>query len=147
MCIRDRPYGALALFAAPALCLIPVKLLALYLFATGHAAYGVGLIILAKVAGTAVVARIYLLVRPQLMQIGWFRRAHDRLMPWKDRMFADIRASGAWRTGRIVRVEVRRALNRAWIALAPQRRRMMELSAPLRTRLQAFIDDLHRALG
>jgi hypothetical protein len=115
------PYGALALFAAPAVCLIPVKLFAVYLFATGHPAVGVGLIVLAKLAGTAVVARIYMLTQPQLMRIGWFKTAHDSFMPWKDRMYAEIRASAAWRQGRIVRVEVKRALNRAWIGLKPQR--------------------------
>ena len=38
------PYGALALFAAPALSLLPLKLFALYLFTTGHAALGVALL-------------------------------------------------------------------------------------------------------
>jgi len=141
------PYGALALFAAPAVCLIPVKLMALYLFATGHPASGVGLIIAAKIAGTAVVARIFMLVKPQLMEIGWFQRAHDRLIPWKERMFADIRASGVWRTGRIVRVEVKRSLNRSWISLLPQRRQAAAIFASARAEVARFIADLHRSLS
>ncbi len=115
------PYGALAMFAAPAICLFPLKLLALYLFATGHPVIGVGLIGAAKVAGTAVVAHIFVLTQPQLMQIGWFKAAYERFMPWKERMFAEIRASAVWRNGRYVRVEVKRWVNRTWISLKPQR--------------------------
>ena len=115
------PYGALAIFAVPAICLIPIKLFAVYLFASGHPIAGVLLIIGAKLVGTAVVARVYILTQPQLMQISWFKNFHDRFMAWKDRMYAGIRASDAWRQGRIVRVEVKRAVNRTWIALRPQR--------------------------
>ena len=140
------PYGALALFAAPAICLIPLKLAALYLFATGHRAAGIGLIIGAKIIGTAVVARIYLLVRPQLMQIGWFRSAHDRFMPWKEKMFAEIRESSAWRTGRIVRVEVKRGWNRTWIGLRPRRERAIAAIGAIRDEVVSFVDDLKRAL-
>jgi hypothetical protein len=97
------PYGALAAFIGPSLVLFPLKLLALYLIATGHAIMAGLLFISAKVVGTAVLARLYMLTSPKLMQIGWFARAHDRLMPWKDALFAKIRASWAWRYGRIVK--------------------------------------------
>ena len=141
------PYGALAMFVVPAVCLIPVKLFAVYLFATGHAAIGVGLIILAKVIGTAVVARIYMLTQPQLMEIGWFKSAHDKFMPWKDRMYAEIRSSQAWRTGRIVRVEIKRQTNRTWIGLKPQREwaanQFASLRAGLRNWLANLAKDLH----
>ena len=140
------PYGALALFAAPAVCLIPLKLAALYLFATGHRTLGIGLIIFAKIAGTAVVARLYLLVRPQLMQIGWFKSAHDQFVPWKEQKFVEIRASGAWRTGRIVRVEAKRGLNRVWIGLKPQRQRVAAALAGVRDEILSFFDDLRRGL-
>lgn len=115
------PYAALAMFAAPAVCLFPLKLLALYLFATGHAVLGVGLIAAAKIVGTAIVAHIFMLTQPQLMQIGWFKAAYDRFMPWKERMLAEIRASAVWRNGRFARVEIKRWVNRTWIALKPQR--------------------------
>ena len=97
------PYGALAAFLGPSLVLFPLKLLALYLIATGHALMAALLFIGAKLVGTAVLARLYMLTAPKLMQIGWFARAHDRLIPWKDALFAKIRASWAWRYGRIVK--------------------------------------------
>jgi hypothetical protein len=133
------PYGALALFAAPAVCLIPVKLFAVYLFASGHPVLGVSLLILAKVVGTAIVARIYILTQPKLMTIGWFKLAHDRFMPWKDRMFAEIRASAAWRTGRIIRVEVKRTVNRTWIALKPQRMWIAQTASVIRSQLATLV--------
>ena len=133
------PYGALALFAAPAVSLIPVKLFAVYLFASGHAVAGVSLIVLAKVIGTAIVARIYILTQPQLMSISWFKSAHDRFMPWKERMFAEIRASAAWRTGRIVRVEIKRAVNRTWIAFKPQRIWLVRQATVISTQIAAFV--------
>ena len=141
------PYGALALFAAPALCLLPIKLLALYLLATGHPAFAVGLIIAAKVIGTAVVARIYMLVKLQLMEIGWFRQAHDTLIPWQERMFAEIRSSAAWRAGRIARVEVKRGANRVWIGFLPQRRLVRAWIEQAKGEFKGFVDDLRRALG
>jgi hypothetical protein len=133
------PYGALAMFAAPAVCLFPLKLIALYLFATGHAVLGVVLIGSAKVVGTAVVAHIFLLTQPQLMQIGWFKAAYERFMPWKERMFAEIRASAVWRNGRIVRVEIKRWLNRTWISLKPQREWVKAQAAVVKVDVMAWI--------
>jgi hypothetical protein len=133
------PYGALALFAAPAVCLFPLKLLALFLFATGHAVLGVGLIAFAKIVGTAVVARIFMLTQPKLMQIAWFAAAYNRFIPWKDAMFASIRQSAAWRYGRAGRVAAKRWVHRVWLRLAPQRTWASRQVALVRKRLVALI--------
>src|SRR5262245_28962486 len=55
------PYAALAMFGAPSLLLIPVKLAALYFIAHGQPALGLITAIGAKFVGTALVARIYAL--------------------------------------------------------------------------------------
>lgn len=89
--------AALAVFALPALLLLPVKLLALFAIARGHALWGVFVIIVAKVAGAAVVARIYLLTRPALMTIGWFAALLGWFIPLKERLITLLRASGPWR--------------------------------------------------
>lgn len=65
------PYGALALFAVPSVVIFPFKLLALQWLASGHAALGIGTILLAKVLGTALVARIFQLTRESLLTIRW----------------------------------------------------------------------------
>ena len=51
------PYAALALFALPALALLPIKLLALWLIGQGRALLGALVILATKVIGTAIVAR------------------------------------------------------------------------------------------
>src|SRR5262244_219478 len=53
------PYAALAIFGAPSLLLIPIKLVALYFIAHGQPMLGFLTVAAAKVAGTALVARIY----------------------------------------------------------------------------------------
>lgn len=113
------PYGALVAFAAPSVLILPLKLLALYLIAAGHALSAALLFIGAKVAGTAILARLYTLTQPKLMQIGWFARAHDWFMPWKERMFAAIRASWAWRYARIVKYRAGQAVRARWLELRP----------------------------
>ncbi|WP_445990340.1 hypothetical protein ACSVCE_11120 [Chromobacterium haemolyticum] len=66
------PWAALAIFALPAALLLPVKLAALFLIGRGHALLGVLIILLAKVGGTALAARLFTLTRPTLMRVSWF---------------------------------------------------------------------------
>lgn len=87
------PYGALAIFGAPSLLLIPLKLAALWLMAHGQAAFGVLVVVFAKIAGTALVARIYTLTEPKLLLIGWFAWLHIRFVAFKARVYATIKAS------------------------------------------------------
>ncbi len=107
---RLPPYAALVTFALPSALLVPLKLLALYLIANGHAFSAGALFIGAKVVGTAIVARLYQLTEPQLMQIGWFKQAHGVVMPRIHAVHEAIRESWAWRYGRIVKLQVKRAL-------------------------------------
>ena len=102
------PYAALALFAVPALLLLPVKLAALWFIAAGHAVLGMLVIVGAKVLGTALVARLFTLTQPALMRLAWFARLHVRWIRWKDALLADVRASWAWRQARIARRRWRR---------------------------------------
>ena len=102
------PYPSLAIFALPAVAILPLKLLALWLIANGHTIYAALLFIGAKVVGTALVARLFVLLQPKLMSIAWFKHGYDTLMPWKEHAFAAIRASWAWRYGAIVKARVSR---------------------------------------
>ena len=110
------PYGALAVFALPTLILLPLKFLSVWLLANGFYFSAVGLFLGAKVASTAFIARIFLLTKPALMRIGWFARAYNWLMPWKDAIFARIRLSLVWRYGRMLkngaRIEAKQAYAR-----------------------------------
>lgn len=113
------PYAALLVFALPTTVLLPLKFVAMWLLANGQVAAATGLFLAAKVASTALVARIFTLTKPALMQIGWFARAYTWFVPWKDAFFAVIRASWVWRYGRMVKTRVRHEVKRAWAAWRP----------------------------
>lgn len=108
--VKLPPYGALVTFALPTALLVPLKLLALYLIANGHALSAGLLFIVAKLVGTAIVARLYQLTEPQLMQIGWVRRVRDVVLPRLHALHAAIRQSWAWRYGRVLKFQAKRAL-------------------------------------
>ena len=117
------PWAAMATFALPALALLPVKLLALFLIGKGHALMGVGLLIAAKLLGTAVLARLFTLTQPALMKLAWFARWYPRWKAWKDGVFAQVRASRMWvAVGQFKRdVHARWAAFRKRHGLAPEK--------------------------
>lgn len=105
---RLPPYGALVVFAAPSILILPLKLVALYLITSGREIAATLLFIGAKVVGTAIVARLFQLTEAQLLQIPWFAWAYGIVMPWKHALTDWIRESWAWRYGRVVKERVRR---------------------------------------
>ncbi len=113
------PYGALVVFVLPTTLLLPLKFLAMWLLAQGKVWTATGLFAGAKVASTALVARIFTLTKPALMQLGWFARTYNRFVPWKDALFAQIRASWVWRYGRMVKSRVRLEVKQAWARWRP----------------------------
>ena len=109
---RLPPRAALCVFVLPALALLPIKLGALALIAAGHALAGLALILAAKLLGTAVLARLFELTRPALMQLAWFARLYGRWLPWKQGLIDRARASWAWRAGRVFKRRLRRRWGR-----------------------------------
>jgi hypothetical protein len=97
---RLPPWGAVAVFALPALSLVPVKLVALFLIADHHAFMGLGVLVGAKVIGTALLARLFTLTQPALMRLAWFARWYPRWKRWKDKVIAQVRGSPLWQAGR-----------------------------------------------
>ena len=93
------PWGAVAVFAVPALALLPIKLLALYLIGMGFPVMGLLVLLAAKVVGTALLARLFSLTQPALMQLAWFARWYPRWKRWKDALIAQVRASALWQAG------------------------------------------------
>lgn len=107
------PRVAMALFIVPAGLLFPVKLAALWLIDAGRPWLGVGIIMAAKLIGTALVGRLFILVEPQLMQFAWFAR----LLGWWRQIGARVRAvvrrSFVWRHGRVLGRACRQWLHRS----------------------------------
>ena len=101
------PYAALATIALPSSLLFPLKFVAIWLVANGYLITAALLFVAAKIVSTALIARIFILVKPALMQIAWFAALYDRFVPWKEAIFAKIRAMWVWRYGRMVKTAVR----------------------------------------
>ncbi len=102
---RLPPRAALLVFLVPVVLLLPVKVLALWLLHAGHTASGVGVIVAAKLIGTAIGGRLFVLTEPQLMQV----RGFAMILNWWRGMRARVqRALDASRPWRVVRASVRR---------------------------------------
>ena len=113
------PWAALLVFAVPMLMLLPLKLVALYLFGTGHATAGLGLLMAAKLVGTALLARLFTLTQPALMKLAWFAYLYPRWKAWKDQLFEQVRQSAMWRAGRHFKRRLKarwQAIRRLWLA-------------------------------
>ena len=89
-------WAAILCFFLPGILLLPVKIAALFLVGRGHVVAGVGVIVLAKVLGTAVVARFFTVCRPVLMGVSWFRAGHDWLIRMKQLLYARLKAMPTW---------------------------------------------------
>lgn len=118
---RLPPWAALLAFGVPVLTLIPIKLLALYLFSQGHMATGLTLVIAAKISGTALAARLFQLTEPALMRLAWFARLYRPWKRWKDRMLAQVRDSAAWRSVRQLKRQLRAMAQKVWAAYKGRR--------------------------
>jgi hypothetical protein len=107
----------LLVFLLPSLMLLPVKLLAIWLIAIGQKTLGLLVILLAKLGGTAIVARLFTLTKPALMRMDWFARLYTRWSAWKESLLARVRASWAWRTGRALKRFLRMRWTRWRVAM------------------------------
>ena len=104
---RLPPWGALLAFGAPSLLVIPIKLSAVW-FALHHR-YGLSLlsVVVGKMLATALVARLYMVLRPTLVRMAWYLRAETWLFDWRDRLYAFVRALPAWQKGQAIVRRVR----------------------------------------
>ena len=114
------PYAALCVFVLPALLLLPVKILALFAIASGHPISGVAVIVVAKVGGAALVARIYFLTRPTLLTLAWFARWHNKFMDVKNHWEARLKATDAFRRASMLSAMMRAAARATLARLRPR---------------------------
>ena len=50
--------------------------------------------------GTAVLARLYRILRPTLMTIPWFAKADTWFFYWRDQAYAFVKSLAAWKRAR-----------------------------------------------
>jgi hypothetical protein len=136
---RLPPYAALFAFALPSGLLLPLKFLALFLVAKGQLVLAALLFAGAKVVATALVARLFVLTQPALMQIEWFAWLYDRFMPWKEALVEYVRASYVWRVGRIWKERIRRLARAQWRRLRPTVLEMRDAARAAARRIAAEI--------
>lgn len=108
------PYAALIAFVIPGIILLPFKLAAFWLIAKGHAIYGMWVFVIAKIIGTAFLARIFSLTKPALMTIGWFNRAYRAVIGWKERLYAYVRALPAYQRIKALARGLKEAIRARW---------------------------------
>lgn len=94
--LRQPPWVAFLSFVAPSILILPIKLSALFFAA--HHKYGmaVGAVVVGKILATAIVARLYRILRPTLMTIRWFAAADTWFFHWRDEAYAFVRSLPAW---------------------------------------------------
>jgi hypothetical protein len=95
--VRLPPYAALAAFVTPSILILPIKLIALGFAAMGHYALALASLIVGKMLGTAVLARLYRILRPRLMTIPWFAKTDTWFFYWRDQAYAFVKSLPAWR--------------------------------------------------
>ncbi|MDT8989244.1 hypothetical protein RQP54_00040 [Curvibacter sp. APW13] len=103
------PWASLLVLVAPGVVIIPFKVAGLWALAQGHALLGVVIFVLAKLAGTAVAAYLFDLVRDSARRMPWF----DRVYVWIERL---LQRAHAWLESRPVVRQVR-----AWAQALRQR--------------------------
>jgi hypothetical protein len=94
--MRLPPYWALLTFATPSILILPVKLAAFWFGMHGRYGLALGSVILGKLLGTAILARLYRILRPNLMTIPWFAWADTRFFAWRDRAYGFVKSLPAW---------------------------------------------------
>ena len=87
---RLSPAATVVVFLLPLTLLFPFKLLALYWLSRGQWLASLSVLIAAKLLGTAMEARMFVLCRPQLLMLPWFKWLHDGFIRWHDRLYAAL---------------------------------------------------------
>jgi energy-coupling factor transporter transmembrane protein EcfT len=107
------PAGAALLFVAPTTLILPIKLFALKMIMGGHLLQGTGVIVAAKLAATALFARVYVLTQPSVMQVQWFARLHAAVLRWRVWVYGQIESHPLWRALRRQMLQWRASME-AW---------------------------------
>jgi hypothetical protein len=113
------PYPALLVFLLPSALVFPLKLLSLWLIATGHLVLAGLLFVAAKVVGTALLARIFQLTQPKLMQLVWFARVYGIFIPWKDALVARVKGTPVWQAAATATARAKQTVKLAWSRVKP----------------------------
>ncbi len=71
------PYATLGVFVIPAIVLLPLKFIAVWLFTKGHLLGGMSMVLLSKLMGFGVASFLFTLCKPKLMQLRAIRWVYE----------------------------------------------------------------------
>lgn len=80
------PYPSLLVLAGPVCLVEPLKLAAVAVAGDGHWITGTAMIVAAYSASLLVVDRLFIIVKPKLLQLGWFARLWASFLVLKYRL-------------------------------------------------------------
>ncbi len=86
------PYPSLAILAVPACIVEPAKLTAIAIAGEGHWFTGAAVIIVAYAASLLLVERLFVIVKPKLLKLGWFARLWSWLVAIRHRLMKLLRS-------------------------------------------------------
>lgn len=87
------PYLSLALVLLPLLLVEPLKVVALVVAGNGHWLTGTAMLVAAYAASLLVVERLFRVLKPKIMMMGWFNRL------WTGFVALRTRLLGGWSFG------------------------------------------------
>lgn len=90
------PWASLLVLLLPAAVLFPFKLLGLWALGHGHPAAGIGVFILAKLAGTGLAAYLFDLVRESARRLRWFDALYTAIIGLLARAKAWLHSQAAY---------------------------------------------------
>ena len=105
------PWAAVLAFALPSIIILPVKVSALWFAAHHRFALATGSVVLGTIMATAILARLYRILRPTMMQLRWFAWADTKFFAWRDWAYAFVKSLPAWQQAKALIERVR-----AWLA-------------------------------
>ncbi len=106
--VRLAPLAALVILCVPVVLLFPIKVVGLWMIASGKFLSGCAVMLAAKVTCTAIVARIFLTTRAQLLRMPWFARLYNVTCALRLRVHQWLAEQPAWHDARKFVAGIRR---------------------------------------
>lgn len=105
---RRTPPQALALYVLPVLVVLPLKGVALGVMAHGRVALGFAILFLAKVIGTAVLARLWQMTEAAITTYRWIREGRDAFLRLRRRLYGWLHQQPIYRRTRALLKRMKR---------------------------------------
>jgi hypothetical protein len=96
------PWAAVLAFAMPSIIILPVKVSALWFAAHHRFVLATGAVVLGKILATAILARLYRILRPTMMTLPWFAWADTKFFHWRDWAYGFVRSLPAWQRAKAI---------------------------------------------